>query len=206
MAIPVKTCKDCGEAFPATTEFFHADKYGRGGLNCCCRPCANARQRTYRHATCERRSAKRRRDWEQNNDDATRKQREYRATHPEVREKVYRHHCQWATENPDRVRELVRRYRAHHREQTAAWERNRRARKRGNGGTHTTADVAAQYKRQSGKCYWCGWNVGETYHVDHVVPLALGGSNGSENLVISCPMCNIKKSSKHPIEFAGRLC
>lgn len=74
-----------------------------------------------------------------------------------------------------------------------------------NGGTHTAKDVAAQYERQQGKCFYCDQEVGDRYHVDHVVPLLLGGSNGPENLVIACPECNIRKSAKHPMDFCGRL-
>lgn len=94
-------------------------------------------------------------------------------------------------------------YKATHREQEATHSRNRRARIRGNGGVHTTADIAAQRTRQKGKCFWCGEKVGRHYHVDHVMPIILGGSNGTENLVISCAFCNDSKGSKHPMDFAG---
>jgi len=72
-------------------------------------------------------------------------------------------------------------------------------------GKHTAADVRSQFARQKGRCYWCGKKVGLTYHVDHVVPLSLGGSNGLENIVVSCAGCNLKKHAKHPMDFAGRL-
>lgn len=39
------------------------------------------------------------------------------------------------------------------------------------------------------------------YHVDHIQPLALGGSNDKTNLQLLCPTCNTKKSAKHPIDF-----
>jgi 5-methylcytosine-specific restriction endonuclease McrA len=97
-------------------------------------------------------------------------------------------------------------YYAAHREEAATRVRRRRSRKRGNGGTHTATDVRAQYKHQRGRCYYCGVKVGETYHVDHAVPLSKGGSNGPENLVIACPHCNLSKNDKLPHEFAGRLC
>jgi 5-methylcytosine-specific restriction endonuclease McrA len=38
-----------------------------------------------------------------------------------------------------------------------------------------------------------------------VVPLVLGGGNGPENIVVCCPNCNLKKHSKHPMEFCGRM-
>ena len=67
------------------------------------------------------------------------------------------------------------------------------------------ADVAAQRTRQKGRCYWCGEKTGRHYHVDHVVPLIKGGSNGPENLVIACAACNLSKKDRHPMDFAGRM-
>ena len=87
----------------------------------------------------------------------------------------------------------------------AIYARNRKARKVANGGTHTAQDVRDQYDRQKGKCFYCHIKVGDRYHVDHVVPLMLGGSDGPENLVIACVPCNAKKSYKHPMDFAGIL-
>jgi 5-methylcytosine-specific restriction endonuclease McrA len=78
-------------------------------------------------------------------------------------------------------------------------------------GTHTAEDIAAQYERQRGKCYWrhanqdCWVTLEDGYHVDHVTPLILGGGNGPENLVIACPRCNHRKNAKHPMDFAGQM-
>jgi len=102
--------------------------------------------------------------------------------------------------------EEIAAYLATHSEERAAHNRNRRARKRNAPGTHTAADVRAQYGRQHGRCYWCEKRVGDAYHVDHVMPLFLGGSDGPENLVVSCPPCNDSKAAKHPMDFAGVLC
>ena len=93
-----------------------------------------------------------------------------------------------------------------HRAASGASTARRRESERDNGGKYTAADVAAQYLRQHGSCYWCGVKVGKAYHVDHVFPLSRGGSNGPDNLVVACPACNCAKGAKLPHEFAGRLC
>ena len=87
----------------------------------------------------------------------------------------------------------------------AAYSRNRQARKQGNGGTHTAADIRKQYERQDGLCFYCKTKVGDKYHVDHFMPLVLGGSNGPEKLVIACSTCNLTKNAKHPLEFCVGL-
>lgn len=105
-------------------------------------------------------------------------------------------------ENPEKNSAQQRKYRKEHPEMHRAQEARRRAVKMGAEGSHTAEDIEAQYARQKGRCYWCKDKLGR-YHVDHVVPLCLGGSNGPENLVIACPTCNCKKHTKHPMEFAG---
>lgn len=37
----IKTCKKCGQAFPATTEFFYRNSGGKYGVTPRCKPCVN---------------------------------------------------------------------------------------------------------------------------------------------------------------------
>jgi hypothetical protein len=37
---------------------------------------------------------------------------------------------------------------------------------------------------------------GATFHVDHVLPEAQGGTSELENLVLACPGCNLRKSDR----------
>lgn len=67
-------------------------------------------------------------------------------------------------------------------------------------------DVHTRKRLQRGRCWWCGERVGADYHVDHIIPLAQNGSNGPENICISCPSCNLSKGAKMPWDFQeGRL-
>ena len=47
----------------------------------------------------------------------------------------------------------------------------------------------------------CSVDVSKNYHIDHIMPLALGGYNGPPNLQILCRTCNQKKYCKHPVDF-----
>jgi 5-methylcytosine-specific restriction endonuclease McrA len=78
--------------------------------------------------------------------------------------------------------------------------------RKGAEGTFTPDDVAAILKRQRYKCAECGTSVKskKNRHIDHITPLALGGSNWPWNLQILCPACNLSKGAKDPIEFARR--
>lgn len=88
--------------------------------------------------------------------------------------------------------------------QLASIKRRQRAvNSEGNG--YTASDVRALFKHQGGICWWCEAPVGDNYHIDHRFPLAKGGRHDGSNIVISCPTCNLKKNTKMPWEFAGRL-
>lgn len=65
---------------------------------------------------------------------------------------------------------------------------------------HTADDIADLMLRQKGKCAVCKDTL-DAYHVDHVVPLVAGGSNGKLNIQILCPSCNLSKGRKDPIAF-----
>lgn len=78
------------------------------------------------------------------------------------------------------------------------------------GGEYKSSDIAEILRRQKYKCAECGVSVKSKAdrHIDHVMPIALGGTNWPWNLQVLCPRCNLSKGAKHPIDFAqsrGRL-
>lgn len=79
----------------------------------------------------------------------------------------------------------------------------KRAKRMSAPGSHTSRDIETQMRAQNERCYWCGRKLG-AHHVDHVIPLSRGGSDGPENLVISCPSCNMSKGAKLPHEFVSQ--
>jgi len=98
-------------------------------------------------------------------------------------------------------------WRVDHPESVRAASHRRRARINASPSHFTADDIVAQRRRQRGVCYYCGCSLDESgYHIDHVMPLALGGGNAPENIVLSCPSCNLKKGDGLPWENTGRLC
>jgi len=207
-------CPRCGVTKPATVEHFYRNRSRPCGLSAWCKPCTtaanvawNSRNKDKVRAADARSSTKNRehrilvhRQWYAQNAERERANcARYRAEHPEyfVAWRAEHPDCgaEYRARNGDRVRELGR-----------ARQARRHARIIGAEGSHTAADIAQQYLRQHGRCYWCDEKVGKKYHVDHVTPLVKKGSNGPENLVIACPRCNQCKGAKLPHEFSGRLC
>ena len=120
-------------------------------------------------------------------------------------EKARAYGREYAAKNVERRRINNKEYSRKNAAKLAAKERNKRAIRLRNGGTHTKEDVADILKMQRGKCAYCRLKLGKKYHVDHIVPSVKGGSNGRENLQILCALCNHKKHARDPVEFAQSL-
>lgn len=54
---------------------------------------------------------------------------------------------------------------------------------------------------QRWKCAVCRASLKAGYDLDHIMPLARGGTNESSNLQLLCVPCNRRKHTKHPVDF-----
>lgn len=61
------------------------------------------------------------------------------------------------------------------------------------------------YVLQGGVCQYCGWKLGKTYTLDHIIPRKNGGGNNDENLRLSCYVCNTFKSAFNIPQFKKRI-
>lgn len=104
--------------------------------------------------------------------------------------------------DPEPMKSRVAEWNALNPEARTAIGRNYRARKSAAIGSHTADDVADILRLQCGKCAYCRKQVGKKYHVDHIVALSKGGSNGRRNLQICCRHCNVTKRAVDPIVYA----
>ena len=97
---------------------------------------------------------------------------------------------EWAKDHPERIRTAVR---------------NRTAKRKAAGGSHTTEEILALLDRQDWKCVSCGACLRKKRHIDHIMPLCLGGSNNISNLQGLCPRCNCSKNARHPDEWMKEI-
>jgi 5-methylcytosine-specific restriction endonuclease McrA len=60
--------------------------------------------------------------------------------------------------------------------------------------------LAALFDSQLGRCAnaYCSKSLKDGCHVDHIMPVALGGDNDLRNLQFLCPDCNFRKNKLHP--------
>lgn len=102
--------------------------------------------------------------------------------------------------NPEKRKVLAHQYYEQNKEAHTLRVHNRRAVIRGGHSAHTAADVELILAEQGEKCALCFNPLSDAVpHVDHWMPVKLGGSNGPENLTIMHGRCNRKKGAKHPL-------
>jgi hypothetical protein len=110
-------------------------------------------------------------------------------------------HRKWRAKNKDKTREYSARWRAKNPEKCRIIVQNRRARIRVNGGILSYGLQDRLYKLQRGRCACCGKRLGRNYHMDHIMPIVLGGVNENWNIQLLRDICNYQKHAKHPIDF-----
>lgn len=164
-------------------------------------------KKKYRERNRELINAKKRKWTQENLKHLAKYNKEYKKRFPERAAKWNR---DYAKRNREKIYKTKREYNDKNKLKIRTWSAARRARERMAEGTYSDADVKRMLKSQKWKCASCKARLAEKsgYHVDHIHPLALGGSNWPENLQILCMPCNISKGAKDPIQWAnenGRL-
>jgi 5-methylcytosine-specific restriction endonuclease McrA len=215
----VRTCNKCGESLPETAEFFHRQG---SGLRPDCKACVKQRSAAY-YVKNRERIAENGRAWRAANPEKCRDAaRRYRSKH---RDRLVEYQRTWRKQNLDKAAGYMRTWRLRHRDranaidrayrertrdrriqQAAEWraadriryrayQSKRRTIIRKSDGKFTTADIAHLHQVQGGRCRWCSVALTDRYEIDHVLPLSRGGSNQRDNLALTCPTCNRRKSN-----------
>ena len=114
----------------------------------------------------------------------------------------------WALENAERKKSSNSLWKKNRKDLVNASIQKRRAAKKNQLGIVSCDIVEKLMGLQKCSCINCNKDLRLGYHIDHMMPLSLGGIHSDENLQLLCPTCNIKKHNKDPIAWAnenGRL-
>lgn len=102
----------------------------------------------------------------------------------------------------EKARERNRVWRRVNRDLTNATTRKRRARKANAYGTCSVEQATARIEFYGGMCAYC--RVAPHEQLDHVIPLARGGTNWPSNFRPSCKSCNLSKNDSLLSEWKKR--
>lgn len=176
----MKICNKCKEAKPIAE--FSKKASNRDGLQYQCKTCCKAHHTKWYAANLDKAKA----------DNA-----KWRAANPE-RKKAF--DTKWQIENAEKKKAIIAKWYAANPDAIRIYSHNRRARERANGGKLSLGIAEKLFNLQRGKCACCGVKLTDN-HLDHVIPIALGGPNEDWNMQLLCAPCNLSKHAKHPIDF-----
>lgn len=131
---------------------------------------------------------------------AARERARYRAANPNWNPPVSKSKSERLAE----IRLWRRDYYARRKEMLLAINRVQRAKRAGAEGCHSASDVLKLVAAQNSCCACCRCSISKSYHVDHIIPLARGGTNWPNNLQLLCAPCNLQKGAKLPEEWNAR--
>ncbi len=170
----MKTCSKCGEVLPL--DRFYRQAGCKNGYRPDCKSCiceARKRERVEHADRVKARDAKTSR------------------VHAEKRSAKAR---AWYAANPERAKASRRAYYAAN---PAVFEKSRAKRNALKRGVeHSPYTRTEIFDRDGGRCKGCGLvlaNKPRSFHIDHIVPLTLGGPDIPSNLQVMCPPCNRSK-------------
>ena len=159
-------------------------------------------------------------EWEENNKDKIKeREKNYREKNKDKikkyreknKDKIREEKREYYLNNKNLFKEKMREYRKTEKGKMVYKNSNNKRRAKIREGNIKTEDLKLLIEN-SKTCYWCNTKINKKekagYHLDHYIPLSKGGTHTLENIVISCPNCNILKSNKDPYQFAlekGRL-
>lgn len=186
----MKKCSRCKKEKPLTG-FSKALKKS-GGYSSWCKECSNSYNKDYHEAHKEeirRRSRKTKREYyERNRQEAIDRAVEWKRKN---RQKARAWVARWAKQNPEKGIERSAKYRAQKKNQI---------------GETPVPEIPELLQQQNSECYYCKGNLRYTgYHLEHKIPISRGGVHGGENVCLSCPPCNHRKSSLTADEFFAKM-
>lgn len=177
-----KTCSTCGEAKPATLEYFYRQPAGRDGLHGACKTCMNNQSHVWRQDNRESYDDYQREYYESHRESRNEYGRKhYEANRERIREQQRKYQRKYRAANPEKMREWDRehhmkrmqnvRYRVSQSISVGMWQ-SLRGGKNGRSWEslvgYTCADLMTHLESQFTKGMTWG-NFG-AWHIDHIVP------------------------------------
>ena len=204
----MKECNKCLTIKPL--DEYHIKSKSKDGLAATCKVCKSKLDKEYREANKSALQAKGLAYRKERREELRKKslERYHSASEAEVqrRKELKRLYNQNASEDiKERKRLYDKQYFASEKgkDVTRRSVHKRRAQKLASEDGTVTAQALEDLKiKQSNKCFHCSelldFSGKGTVHLDHFIPLSLGGCHTIDNVVWSCAKCNLTKSNNYP--------
>lgn len=180
MTMQTHYCLQCETSKPV--EDFYKDKNKSTGLYSHCKKCHGAMTSRWKKQNKTRNNDINTQWRKKNKSKVAASKRKYEQRHPDYVARKYKTIRDWKRRNPMRVQR---------------WNNRRRSRK--------AFGVPQRWVKSDcpdNLCYWCGNEISEqTRHVDHIMPISLGGQAVDSNEVWTCKPCNLRKHKRHPLTW-----
>jgi len=180
--LQVKPCRKCGAQ----------NRYKSGA----CRPCRLVTAKRWRQENPDKRAEYHKRYAEKYPEKIAAKSKRWDSANPARRKN---NEASWRKSNVDRCKANRAKWKECNRDRLKIYSHNRRA--KSSGGRLSIDIVDRLMHKQGGRCVYCKVEL-DTRHIDHIMPIALGGTNTDDNVQLLCPPCNLSKGAKHPLDFA----
>lgn len=115
------------------------------------------------------------------------------------KEVVQKYSKTWYEKHKDSIKAKVSGYRKKNPEKVRALNQSRRGLERS--GKLSPDIIEKLMATQKGLCVCCRKKLGKDFHLDHIIPLSLGGTNTDKNMQLLKAKCNLQKNAKHPVDF-----
>lgn len=220
------TCYRCEVEKPLTD--FHTSKHNKSGITNICKPCQKLKNSEYYAKNKEKLKAQTKDYVVKNKEKVHLSRKRYRT---ENAKRLKESHARYVKNNREKINALGRKSYYLHREErikkhsayrkthmdvfsraSKRWRErnplaarasslNRIARIKKVGGKLSKGLAKTLFTLQRGLCVCCRKPLGPTFHLDHIIPLALGGENVDGNIQLLRARCNLQKHMKHPVDF-----
>lgn len=129
----------------------------------------------------------------------------YKERRKKYREAILAREAAYRDSRKQQIAESAKKWYASNPEMVRLCKLKRRAREKACGGTISKGITIFLMTSQCGLCVYCKVDITQKYHIDHIMPLALGGANNDDNIQLLCPSCNLRKNAKHPDIFMREI-
>jgi 5-methylcytosine-specific restriction endonuclease McrA len=202
----LKICTKCGGAGP-----FGKKSKSPDGLRSRCKQCTNEDNREFYHSDIEYSREYGRKKQENWSDEQRERRRTYERVQLSIekkrqwsrqkywrnietsREKTKERNRKRRKENGERMRAVENAYFKKNPEKRHLKNAKCRAQRYAARGRASAPQIRLRMQMFGNKCSYCA--VGQQEHIDHLIPIKLGGTNWPANLRPSCASCNHKKKA-----------